>query len=158
MTAKRIYLGVCSAVLALAVGAWASTATWTYTINLTRSLPGTLYVVHKGENFSKGDLVAFRWHGGATYPSGTMFIKRAVGTPGDTVRRDGAAFWVNDQYVGIAKQVSKAGVPLTPATPGVIPRGEYFMATPSPDSLDSRYALSGNVKEHEVIGKAYAIF
>jgi conjugal transfer pilin signal peptidase TrbI len=158
MNARGIYLGVCSAVLVLAVGVWTTTATWTYAINLTHSLPGTLYVVHKGAHFAKGDLVAFRWHGGATYPPGTLFIKQAVGTPGDKVRRSGAALWVNDQYVGLAKTVSKAGVPLTPAEPGVIPQGEYFMATPSPDSLDSRYALSGNVKQSEVIGKAYAIF
>lgn len=158
MKFKHIYLGLCGTVCAAAIGIWASTPYFDYTINLTHSLPGTLYVVHKGGQFKKGDIVAFRWHGGATYPRGTTFIKRAVGTSGDVVKRDGAAFWVNDQYIGIAKPKSKAGVPLAPAAGGVIPQGEYFMATPSPDSLDSRYSLTGNIKQSEVIGKAYAIF
>ena len=158
MNVKRIYLGLCGTVFTVAMGLWVSTVDLTYTINLTHSLPGTLYVVHKGESFGKGDLVAFRWRGGATYPRGTTFIKVVTGMPGDVVKRDGDRFWVGDQYIGVAKPKSKAGVPLTPATPGVIAQGEYFMATPSPDSLDSRYALTGNIKQYEVIGKAYAIF
>lgn len=158
MNTKKIYLGLCGTVFGVAAGLWALTPFFDYTINLTHSLPGTLYVVHKGGEFKKGDLVAFRWHGGATYPSGTTFIKRAIGVPGDVVKRNGSAFWVDNHYIGLAKPKSLAGVPLSPASGGVIPSGEYFMATPSPDSLDSRYSLSGNIKQSEVIGKAYAIF
>ena len=142
-----------AAVLVLATTPWLD-----FSINLTKSLPGTLYVIHKGSGFTKGDLIAYRWHGGATYPAGVTFIKRVVGVPGDTVKRAGTAFWVGGQYVGVAKPKSKAGVPLTPAAEGVIPAGEYFVATASPDSLDSRYALSGNIKEAAVIGRAYEIF
>lgn len=104
------------------------------------------------------ELIAYRWHGGATYPAGTTFIKRVAGVAGDTVKRAGSAFWVNDQYIGTAKPFSKAGVPLQPAQEGVIGAGEYFVSTPNPNSLDSRYALTGNVKQAEVIGRAYEIF
>lgn len=129
-----------------------------FTENLTTSLNGYLYVHREGAPFERGDIIAYRWHGGATYPRGTIFIKRVVGMPGDQVRVEGDKVWVNDQFIGVAKPKSRAGVPLTPTAGGVIPAGEYFVATHNPDSLDSRYALSGNIKQFEVIGKAYEIF
>ena len=158
MKIKRLYLGLCGAVGLAGVGLWVSTAWFTYSVALTHSLPGHVYAIKRDAPVQKGDLVAFRWHGGATYPAGTTFIKVVMGGPGDVVKRAGNEFWVNGQYIGVAKPKSKAGVPLTPAEPGVIPEGQMFVDTPSPDSLDSRYALSGNVKNYEVIGKAYAIF
>jgi len=156
--ATRVPLGFCGGVLALAALAVLSTHYVDYCINLSRSLPGTLYLVVKGGGFAQGDLVAFRWHGGANYPPGTTFIKRVVGVPGDRVRRIARSVWVNDRYIGKAKPTSRAGVPLEPAAEGVIASGEYFVATGNPDSLDSRYALAGNVKQAEIIGRAYAIF
>jgi conjugal transfer pilin signal peptidase TrbI len=158
MKAKPLYLGVCAMVFIAALGAWLSTLYFDFTINMTQSLPGTLYVIHKGGSFEKNDLVAYRWPGGATYPTGAIFIKQVTGFPGDTVKRHDRLIWVNEQYIGMAKPVSKAGVPLSPASPGTIPKGTYFMSTPSPDSLDSRYAISGNVMQSAIIGKAYAIF
>ena len=125
---------------------------------MSHSLPGTLYVIHKHSNFQRGDLAAYRWHGGASYPRGTIFIKQVAGLPGDTVKRVDRAFWVNERAIGVAKPTSKAGRPLLPAAVGVIPPGNYFMATPSPDSLDSRYAVSGNIPLTDIIGKAHEIF
>ena len=125
---------------------------------MTESLPGTLYVVHKGGSVVKDDLVAFHWPGGASYPAGTTFIKRVAGVSGDRVTVVGREVWVNDQFIGIAKPQSRAGFPLSPVAGGVIGQGEYFVATPSPDSLDSRYALCGNIKQSAVIGRAYGIF
>ncbi|KVV25064.1 peptidase S26 [Burkholderia cepacia] len=158
MNVKRICLAVCGSVLAVGLLATAATPWVDFDINLTKSLPGTLYVIQKGAGVTKGDTVAFRWRGGATYPAGVTFIKRVTGVAGDVVRRDGNRVWVGDQYVGVAKPVSRAGVPLIPAAAGVIPRGEYFVSTPHPDSLDSRYAITGNIKDEDVIGRAYAIF
>jgi len=148
------FIGVCG------VTAWILSAGFGYGIaeNMTYSLDGHVYLFKKGESFVKGDLVAFRWRGGATYPRGTTFIKQVVGVPGDVVRREGQEFWVGDRYVGIAKTVSKAGTHLAAAESGMVKPGEYFVATSSPDSLDSRYALTGNVKAYEVIGKAYVLF
>lgn len=145
---------------AAGVGAWLVVAGLGYRIteNQTTSFSGHLYLHRAGEPFARGDLVAFRWGGGATYPRGTIFIKQVVGVPGDVVRRVGADFWVNDRYIGAAKPVSRAGVPLEPAPAGVIGAGEYFVATPSPDSLDSRYALTGNVRAEQIVGKAHEIF
>lgn len=155
---RRMQWLACLSVCSLAAAAVLSTRWVEYSVNFTTSLPGTLYVIRKGEAVAKGDLIAYRWHGGASYPAGSVFIKKTVGVAGDRVRRDGRAFWVNDAYVGVAKTHSRAGLPLKPAAEGVIPAGEYFVATPNPDSLDSRYALTGNVRQSEVIGRAYEVF
>jgi conjugal transfer pilin signal peptidase TrbI len=154
---RRIYWFMCG-VAAVTISAWSLTAWFEVTVNLTHSLPGTLYVVHKGGSFTRGDLVAFHWHGGASYPAGSIFIKRVVGLPGERVTVSGAMVWVGDRYVGDAKPRSSAGIALVPAAGGVIAPGAYFVATPSPDSLDSRYALTGNIEQRAIIGRAYAIF
>lgn len=155
---KKIYLYFCGTFFCVSLLALFSTIWWTYTINLTESLPGTLYLIHKGASVTKGDLVAFKFTGGATYPAGTTFIKVVTGVPGDVVDVENEVFFVNDVYVGAAKHVSKAGVPLQASEPGVIKKNEYFVSTPSVDSLDSRYALNGNIKAQNILGKAYEIY
>lgn len=126
--------------------------------NQSNSLPDLVYLIHKDSTFKKGDLIAYRWQGGVHYPAGSIFTKRVVGMPGDTVERVGSEFWVNKKYIGLAKPKSTSGVVLEPAQAGVIQAGSYFVATPHPDSLDSRYAITGNVAQAQVVGKAYAIF
>ncbi|HGO6126537.1 signal peptidase I [Burkholderia cepacia] len=137
---------------------WSVNPWFDYSINLTQSLPGTLYITRIGEPVKRGDLVAFRWHGGATYPRGVTFIKRVAGVAGDVVTIRAGVFYVNETVIGRAKPYTLAGVPLTPAAPGVIPNGRYFVSTPNPNSLDSRYALTGNISQADVIGRAYEIF
>lgn len=129
-----------------------------FTENLTSSLDGHIYAYRQGAPFRHGDTIAFYWHGGASYPQGVVFIKQVVGMPGDTVRVVGRQVWVNDRYIGEAKAYTRAGVPLTPAEGGVIAVGEYFVSTPNPNSLDSRYALTGNIKASRIIGRAYEFF
>lgn len=158
MNVKRLYLSICGGVAAVALLAWASTPYVDYTVNLTHSLPGTAYAVQKGGSFSKGDLIAFRWHGGATYPAGVTFIKRVVGMPGDRVSTTAGICRVNGEVIGQIKPTTRAGIVLTPARDGPIRAGEYFVATDSPDSLDSRYALVGNIPQSAVIGRAYVLF
>ncbi|MDR6503861.1 conjugal transfer pilin signal peptidase TrbI [Burkholderia ambifaria] len=137
---------------------WSINPWFDYSINLTHSLPGTLYITHIGEPVKRGDLVAFRWQGGATYPRGVIFIKRVAGVAGDTVTIRNGVYFVNETPIGRAKSVTFAGVQLAPAAPGVIPNGRYFVATPNPNSLDSRYALTGNIPQPAIIGRAYEIF
>ncbi|WP_367307514.1 S26 family signal peptidase [Burkholderia gladioli] len=66
--------------------------------------------------------------------------------------------WVNQTYIGYAKPLSLAGLPLFPTAPGVIPPGHYFVATSNPNSLDSRYAIAGTVPLSAIVGEAYEIF
>lgn len=156
---KQMFLGFSAAAGLLALLLW-SAAGFGYRIteNMTTSLQGHIYLLKVGAPFKRGDLIAYRWQGGATYPPGTIFIKPVVGMPGDVVRTDGRMFWVGDRYIGFAKPVSRTGTPLPAAGGGVIPEGEYFVATTHPDSLDSRYALAGNVKAEQILGRAYEVF
>ena len=157
---RQLFIGAAFVVGVLVFALWIATAGYDFTLteNLTSSLNGHIYLHKRDDPFARGDLIAYRWQGGATYPRGAIFIKQVVGMPGDRVRRIGNTFWVAGRYVGVAKPRSKAGVPLTPAVEGVIPAGEYFVASPHPDSLDSRYVLSGNIKRMAIIGRAYEIF
>jgi conjugal transfer pilin signal peptidase TrbI len=158
MQARRLYWSLCTGVFALGLLALAASPWLILSVNLSGSLPGTLYLIHKGAAVKKGDLLAFRWPGGATYPAGTPFIKRVAGVAGDRVERVDDMFWVEGRWIGHAKPFSKAGVALQAAPGGIVGTGEYFVATPNPDSLDSRYALTGNVRQAAVIGRAYEVF
>lgn len=158
MNARRLYWTMSSGIAGLACLMALSTGHIEVSINQSRSLPGTLFVIQKYAAIGRGDLVAFRWHGGGPYPAGVTFIKQALGLPGDVVHRDGQRFWVNQTYIGLAKTQSRDGQPLQAAAPGVIAAGEIFVATPSADSLDSRYQICGNIAQSDIVGRAYALF
>ena len=127
-------------------------------LNATHSLPGTLYLIERGAIPQRGEHVAFRWAGGGPYPAGVTFIKMLAGQPGDTVTRDGATFSVAGTSLGQAKPTSRRGEPLEPGPTGTLPDGHYFVYAPHPDSLDSRYALTGWIAREQFIGRARAIF
>ena len=158
MLVKRLWWGVACAVGAVAVLAIASLPWVSYQVNMTHSLPGHVYIVLKGSKPEKGDLVAYRWRGGATYPPGATFIKVVAGVEGDAIEVRDRSVYVGGSLLGIAKSHSKAGVPLEPVNSGVLGQGELFAATPHPDSLDSRYKLGGPVQPGQVLGRAYALF
>lgn len=127
-------------------------------VNVTGSLPQTLFLIHKGEPATRDQYVAFRWLGGGPYPAGVTFIKRIAGIPGDSITCEGRQFRVNGSPVGGAKRVSRMGLPLALGPTGVLPPGHYYVQASHPDSLDSRYALTGWVGDAQIIGRAYALF
>ena len=127
-------------------------------INASESLPDTLYFIHKGAPIQRVDYVAFRWHGGGPYPAGVTFIKIAAGVPGDRVTTVDRAYFVNGRFVGSAKTHGRDGKPLAPMDDGILGADEYYVSAPHPDSLDSRYRLTGWIRKNEFIGRAYAIF
>jgi conjugal transfer pilin signal peptidase TrbI len=67
-------------------------------------------------------------------------------------------FHVNGTPVGVAKALSRQGKPLEPGPTGILPAGRYYVRAPHPDSLDSRYRLTGWISESQIIGRAYALF
>ena len=127
-------------------------------LNATHSLPGTLYLIERGTIPQRGEHVAFRWAGGGPYPIGVTFIKVLAGQPSDTVTRNGVTFVVAGTAIGQAKQLSRRGEPLQPGPTGILPEGRYFVFAPQPDSLDSRYALTGWIAREQIIGRAHALF
>ena len=147
----------------LAYAAALAGAFWFHThyalgLNATHSLPGTLYLIERGALPQRGEHVAFRWAGGGPYPAGVTFIKVLAGQPGDTVTREDATFIVAGTALGQAKPTSRRGEPLEPGPTGTLPEGRYFVFAPHPDSLDSRYALTGWIAREQIIGRARAIF
>ena len=44
------------------------------------------------------------------------------------------------------------------AAPGTLPDAAYYVRAPHPDSLDSRYRLTGWVSQAQIIGRAHALF
>jgi len=125
----------------------------------TKSLPNHLFVTLKQDRvLARGDYVTFTWHGGGPYPRGMRMTKIVAGVPGDVVTAHGSQFYVNGQPVATAKPLSKAGKPLEPGPVGVIPHGHYFVLAPHVDSLDSRYALMGWIRDEQVVGRAVAFF
>ena len=127
-------------------------------LNASPSLPHRLFLIHKGEMPSRGDFVAFRWAGGGPYPAGVTFIKVLAGIPGDEVTRNAGGFHLNGVPVGVPKPVSRRGQPLLPGPTGRIPEGRYYVQAGHPDSLDSRYQLTGWIHASQIIGRADALF
>jgi conjugal transfer pilin signal peptidase TrbI len=144
--------------LALLIAATVFQANFSFGLNASPSLPERLFLIHKGELPQRGDYVAFRWPGGGPYPAGVTFVKIVGGMAGDHVTRIDRDYYVNGMPVGTAKTVSRKGLPLETGPVGLLPPGRYYVRAPHPDSLDSRYALTGWISENQIIGRAYALF
>ena len=69
-------------------------------LNLTESLPGTLFLVEKDVMAARGELMAFRWEANWPYPRGSLFLKRLIGLPGSVVTATGRDFRVDGESVG----------------------------------------------------------
>ncbi len=143
--------------MAAATTAWFDVH-YTLGLNVTESLPARLFLIHRGEQPARGDYVAFRWMGGVPYKAGATFVKVLAGMPGDEVTRVDGEYFVNCYPVGQAKSVSLQGTALEPGPTGKLPFNSYYVRAPHPDSLDSRYALTGWVSLSQIIGRAHALF
>lgn len=160
-TLARRQLWLLYAVAGVVLLAHGRIATWrdnhAFLINATDSLPNWAFIIENDRTPAKGEYVFFdpprtplvlRHFG----PKPSMFGKIVHGGAGDVVTRRGRAFFVNGRQVAVAKPVSRLGEPLAPGPTGVIPRGCYFVATPSPDGFDSRYAAIGWICRPRLIG------
>jgi len=126
--------------------------------NVSPSLPYRVFLFNKGELPQRGQYVAFKWTGGGPHPAGVTFVKIVSGVPGDTVTQVGRDFFINGNHIGTAKVASLTGTPLQAGPTGVIPPGHFYVQAPHPDSLDSRYRLTGWISEAQIIGRAYVLF
>ena len=131
-------------------------------INASGSLPSWAFFIDRTKTPGRGDLVFFdpppsalltRHFGAHLRPFG----KRVFGIAGDAVTAHGRAFLVNGRVVAKAKVTSRRGEPLALGPTGIIPRGCYFVATPHPDSFDSRYAAIGWICRPRILGVGRAI-
>jgi len=128
-------------------------------VNISPSLPQRFFLIAKGEAVTKGDYVAFRWHGqGGFYVGQPTFTKKVIGVAGDVVTVKGQEVFINGQLVALAKQQSSTGKPMEVAHAKVLGKGEFFVYAPNPSSLDSRYSVVGYISNDDVIGRAFPIF
>jgi len=107
----------------------------------------------------RGDLIAFRAERMAPFfKDGQIIVKIAAGVTGDTIH-------VDQQHTTINGEPVIDGLPLTeklqkPASQftrnETIPPAAYWVTGQTDKSFDSRYW--GYVYDHQVIGRAYALF
>ena len=155
-------------------------------VNYTESLPDHAFITVKGwkSGFTYGDYVAYKFPVDSDltiFRKGDHMVKIVLGKPGDrvvvnsqgTVRivRKGDSVHGNPEEIkdtkdfefvgtsaGIAKPVSRAGKSLTAIKSTVIPEGYFYAYAPHTDSLDSRYAFVGLIREDDVIGRTFPVF
>lgn len=127
-------------------------------LNLTESLPGTIFLVEKDVMPQRFELMAFRWEPNWPYPHGCIFVKKLIGLPGSIVTAEGRNFFVDGNPVGHAKERAKSGESLEIGPVGIIPPRHYYVAGTHPDSLDSRYLLTGWIEQNQIVGKAHRVF
>jgi conjugal transfer pilin signal peptidase TrbI len=127
-------------------------------VNIGTSMPPALYFVERGVMPVKGEHVVFLWQGGGPFKKDSLFIKRVVGVEGDEVTTSGRTVLINGESISMAKTHSRKGEPLEMIQPGRIPAGRYYVHLDNPDSLDSRYAMTGLVDRSIVVGKTHVFF
>jgi conjugal transfer pilin signal peptidase TrbI len=151
----RNYLVYIALVLSYAV----FSAHYEFSINVSESLPGTLYLVEKGTMPTRNEYVAFYYPGDFIYPKGTHFLKRVAGIEGDVVTSQNQHYFVNNKEVGFAMTVTSAGKPIQANDfAGVIPAGHFYVRGDHPLSLDSRYKAVGLVSARMIIGRGFKVF
>lgn len=140
-------------------GLMAFKASFMLSIIISPSLPQHAFLVHKREHvLARGDYISFIWRGQKYFPSGMPFTKIVMGVPGDVVSFVDREVHINGKPISRAKFRCKKGDPLELGPTGVIPPGMYYVHATNPDSLDSRYAVTGWIRADQVIGRAFPIF
>jgi len=137
---------------------------WKLAWGITPSLDKRLFLIDLGNlSIQRGDYVAFRTPDlRPYYPAGSLFCKRVVGVPGDTILRDGQNFLLCNGESGRcrwfeARRTDSQGRPAPQFWPQTerIPEGCYFVVGTHPRSFDSRYW--GYVRRKAIVGKAMPI-
>lgn len=147
------------------VGCIAFGKSYAISINLTESLPGTIFLIEKqpGADLGVGELAAFSYEGKAFYRPGSIFVKIVQGKDGSVVAAREVEqgvydYFVDGTYTGRTKLFSQTGMPIKRSVTGTIPADCFYMFGTHPDSLDSRYEVVGWVPRSHIIGRAYKVF
>lgn len=145
--------------LALLLGTALFTSRYQFALNMTESLPGSVFLIDKSDRKAlKGELVAFTWKNAPPIPDGITVIKRVAGVTGDTVNVRNRHVFINENYAGYAKESSRTGELLNVITGYVIPKNYFFAAGDHPDSFDSRYEAPGLISTDAIKGRAYLLW
>ena len=125
-------------------------------INMTDSLPGTIYLIAKGKlPKSRDEYISFKAPNNKLHEQ--PFVKLVGGVEGDIVTEKSRKFYINGKFIGYAKKRSKTGEEVELGFTGSIPKGCYFVYSKHKDSYDSKYKDIGLVCGADVIGSARPI-
>lgn len=127
-------------------------------INGTSSIDGLVFVVNKHRFPKKREIAAFYPPVGNLYSDHIWFGKYIIGVGGDTVTIKGRDFYINDLFIGAAKEYTTMGKKLEMSNSGVIPNDYYFMWTKHENSYDSRYQDINWIHKSSVFGTVYHVF
>lgn len=145
-------------VLALLAGAHLSGVRISF--NISGSLPHRAFLTVRGGEVScgPGSIGLFRLNVRNPYwDYGTVFAKRFVGCPGDTLRTEGAEFYLNGERAAVSSGHDSRGAAVASFRhDGVIPAGSYFVLGDGERSYDSRYW--GFVRKSWVVGRGFPLF
>ena len=145
-------------VLALLSGTYLSGVRISF--NVSGSLPHRAFLTVRGGEVScePGSIGLFRLSVRNPYwDYGTVFAKRFVGCPGDTLRTDGATFYINGEKTAVASGYDSDGAAVSSFRfDGVIPASSYFVLGDGERSYDSRYW--GFVRKSWIVGRAFPLF
>lgn len=103
------------------------------------------------KNPKRGDIVVFKF---PDDPS-ELFIKRVIGTPGDTIEIIDGKLYINNSKTPVKEDYIKEPMDKEDFGPYTVPKDSYFMLGDNRnDSLDSRYWENKFVKRDAILGKA----
>ncbi len=146
-----------SLILGINLLIWDLTPWFRLGFNVSHSIEGTVFIILKGSEIRRGDMVAF-YPPANPYKNDMWFVKYAAGFAGDSIEVKGREILLNGVSLGIAKEKTLSGKPLHVTGGGTIRQGEIFVWTPHKDSYDSRYQEIGNIPAGSVFGRAVRIF
>jgi conjugal transfer pilin signal peptidase TrbI len=153
----RRFSGIYWSVLLIPL-AWILSNHFGIVINLSKSLPQKVWIIHLHKIPKRGDYVVFKAPPQTGLSPKITLLKQVRGVPGDVVQNLYGHFFINNEYIAQAKSHSLKGEPLEPGFEGRLKEGEYYVHSPHPDSFDSRYAAMGLIHGDTIVGVAYALW
>ena len=128
--------------------------------NVSGSLPHRVFLTVRGGEISCGpeSIGLFRLNARNPYwDYGTVFAKRFVGCPGNTLRTQGREFFLNGEKIAVASGHDSNGAAVSSFRfDGAIPAGSYFVLGDGEKSYDSRYW--GFVRKSWIVGRGFPLF
>ncbi len=126
-------------------------------ISPTDSLDGHVYLLIRGSEYSKGNVITVEDHN-TKYTNRVRFTKHLSGVAGDKIRKFDKWVWVGGKGAGYLNAQTTKGEKLTPIKHEIIPQGYVFLSGTHPRSFDSRYQEFGLVAANKIVGRAIRLW
>lgn len=106
------------------------------------------------KNIKRFEIICFK-----NYTEKELIIKRVIGLPGETVRIKDGIIYIDGEEIRDVKGLSEPKEAGLAASDVVLADDEYFVLGDNRDeSIDSRFAEIGNIRQKDIIGKAQLVY